>query len=204
MTKEGDQRGAALSDDEIRSAFVESIRQLVEHIVQTDALVGLELDRREKLSPEASLAELQSEYTYLDDMCKKQVQRIEDHLIRIRDKHLAQFRLHKKDRADEGEETRKAKPSRHFASDAATIPVAVQPDPIVDATSPGGTLAAESASGSPEELARRQAIREETEKFREYLSTRRYGFSEAQISQEIQDHLIEIGLVVDSPHVEVN
>src|ERR1700733_3255001 len=130
--------------------------------------------------------------------------RCEMHLIRARDKHLAQFRLHKKDKADEGEDTHMAKPSRHSASDAATIPVAVQPDPIVDATSPGGTLAAEAASGSPEELGRRQAIREETGEFREYLSTRRYCFSEAEISQEIQDHLIEIGLVVDSPHVEVN
>src|ERR1700733_8538771 len=71
-------------------------------------------------------------------ICGKQAHlfRCEMHLIRARDKHLAQFRLHKKDKADERDEPRKAKTSRHAESDAATIPVAVQPDPIVDATPP--------------------------------------------------------------------
>src|SRR3984885_6774073 len=120
--------------------------------------------------------------------------RCEMHLIRARDKHLAQFRLHKKDKADEGEDTRMAKPSRHSASDAATIPVAVQPDPIVDATSPIGAPAAEAAGKDAAELNRWRRIREETTKFIDYLQTMRPGLSAVEISVEIENHLNEIGL----------
>jgi hypothetical protein len=143
-------------------------------------------------------------YVYLDERREKQEERIENHLIRIRDKHLAQLRLHKKDRAGAAKESNGPMTMCQLESVAATIPVAVQPDPIVDATSPIGAQTPETASHSPEELARREAIREETVKFIAYLNTRRPGLSEEEISQEIDNHLKEIGLVVDSPQVEAN
>ena len=126
--------------------------------------------------------------------------RCEMHLIRVRDKHLAQLRLLKKDVADEANETNKPMTSCQLGSVEAAIPVAVQPDP--EETSPGGVPAAETASDSPEELALRRAIREESDKF--YAEMAGKGWSEDELCAKFLIHLQVIGLSDDSPQTQVN
>ena len=129
-----------------------------------------------------------------EDKEEQRVLRGEMHLIRVRDKHLAALRLHKKDKADAAKEANKPAASCQLESVAATIPVAVQPDPESNETSPIGAQAPETAVKDAAELERWRQIREETAKFIAYLQSRRTGLSPAEISQEIENHLNEIGL----------
>ena len=148
----------------------------------------------EEQGPEELLAELQGEYTYLDDMWKKQVQRIENHLIRVRDKHLAQLRLHKKDKSDAAKEANKPAASCQPGVSCGNDPGCRAARPGIERDFAHRRTAAEAAVEDAAELARWRQIREETAKFIAFLDSRKTGLAPSEISQEIENHLNEIGL----------